>query len=274
MRIYVAEYAKDFMNKYGSIGRTALLHFYEHEMNTVLDAQITSLVEQVVSAHIHTVVIISSGGHAPTNGEQYYSSPLFQMESKLPLLIMLVPEFVDKTYKDVWETLYHNQQVVTSPKDLINSMESFIEYPKMSTKRKTLFSKKFDRARTCKQAGVPSRWCICDHKVYGKELVDYTPIVREAAKRVSKNLQKYAVCESDFEYDRIKVTGSTDDVVAWTTTSDLIYETNIKTKKTRLISEKQYDNVKVRNGELALCDKRKIPSQDRGLCACKQLIPI
>jgi hypothetical protein len=268
---YISEYAKDFMKKYGGIGRTFLLHFYDDEMNAILDAYLATLVEQITNEHPHTVVILSAGGRARMDGEYYYSSALGNVESKLPLLIMVVPQMLEKKYPDVWDNLYHNQQVVTAPRDLIRTMEVILEYPKVLQNKRSLFTTKFDAKRTCKEAGISNRWCICDHKMYGTTIFDPTITAEEAAVSLNKRMSKYSICESPIEFDSVVVTGSSDDVIAWRTTSGIVYETDKRTKKTRLVSEKQQDYIKVRNGELAICDKRKIPLKDRNLCVCKQL---
>jgi hypothetical protein len=271
---YVFDYARDYMKKYGGVGRTALLHFYEHEMGTVLDGLLSSFVDHVISEHPHTTIILSAGGYGQMNGEYFYSSLLGQLEAKLPLLITIVPEFLKQKYPKAWENMYHNQQMITTPNDLIRSIETIIEYPSVNDNRQTLFTHKIDSNRTCQDAGISDRWCMCDHRKYGATLFDGTKIAKEAAKEVSHRMHNYDMCEWPIYYDSVKVSGSSDDVIAWTASNGVVFETVIKTKKTRIVSELPEDNIKVRNNEVAMCNKSSVKRRDRGICVCKDLKPL
>ncbi len=269
---YMFEYARDFMNKYSGVGRTGLLHFFQHEMGTGLDGLLTQFVDQMVTAHPHTVIILSGGGHGQLSGDYYHGSVLGQMEAKLPLLIMAVPEFVKGKYTKAWENMFANQQVITSPRDMIRTMETILEYPEVNHERKSLLTHEFAKERTCNEAGVSDRWCPCDFKPYGTSGVyDGTVYGKEAAQDISKRLANYDICEP-VEYDSVKVYGSSDEVIAWISRAGHVYETVLKTRRSRLVSTPQQDEIKARNGETALCDKSVIKrKQDRDLCVCKEL---
>ncbi|KAL0477560.1 hypothetical protein AKO1_005506 [Acrasis kona] len=272
---YVVDYTRDFMNKYGGVGRTSLIHFDRHEMNTVLDAILSSLVKDITSDHPHTSIIISGGGTGQTTGEDYYSSSMGHAESKLPLLIAIMPQHLTSKYPDAWKHFYHNQQIVTSPRDVVNTMKSMIKFSFSSGRQEgSLFEESFKKDRTCAQAGVSDRWCPCNHGAFYKSertLQEQLSIAQQSAAKADERLSAFRDICQPIQFASLKSFGDTDHVITWNSQKGQSYETNIRTNQVRLLDTHQNQTPQVRNGASLLCDKSKIPIKDQELCTCINL---
>lgn len=113
-------------------------------------------------------IFILFGDHGPRTDEMR-NTPIGRIEERMPLLTIYVPEHVKKKYPKLDEALTLNQNRLTSPYDLYETLKdisqgSFKSFPSVFTRPYprgiSLFSP-IPVDRTCADAAIPEHSCAC-----------------------------------------------------------------------------------------------------------------
>jgi len=102
----------------------------------------------------------------------YAISPPGEVENKLPVLFSIYPKPFLESHPEADRALKHNQQSLLSPFDLFKTIQHLRTYPDEEEKSyrvgshyskvaKSMFTE-VPYTRTCEEAGIPERACICE----------------------------------------------------------------------------------------------------------------
>ena len=112
----------------------------------------------------NTILILFSDHGARWGGHSFRNTKQGRLEEYNPFYsIILPPEFKYK-YKDLYDNMKTNTEVLTSHFDIHWTLKHSLSYPKIEKNPnygQSLFTKIDPKKRTCAQTGIPSKYCFC-----------------------------------------------------------------------------------------------------------------
>ncbi|CAL8113259.1 unnamed protein product [Orchesella dallaii] len=176
------------------------------------DSQLLSTLKFLNSNnHLNNTALILVGGHGSRN-EEVRRTHQGQMEDRLPLAYIVLPEWFQSTYPRAWENLQENSEKLTTAFDIHETLKDLLDlsqladpsihYERQANKRfKSLYGSslfmKIPDTRGCIAAGIPQQWCICYRKT---PILTDTALVKSAARFAIQSFNKilkpyHRICE-------------------------------------------------------------------------------
>ncbi|XP_053380737.1 uncharacterized protein LOC123548074 [Mercenaria mercenaria] len=141
-----------------------------------------------------------------------------KLEERLPLMYLIVPEWLRKSYLSLSSALYINQNRLASPFDVYKTLKDILFFdgltkPTNESSRGVTWFREIPYTSSCESAGIAPHWCTClQHKkvkVNNPEVVNASNVV---LKEINKLLFQYeSLCEELSIYeikDAIHIYGS------------------------------------------------------------------
>lgn len=149
--------------------------------------------------YLNQTVLILMSDHGLRWGD-IVEYPQGQLEERMPFLFFVVPPWFKEKYARAYENLQGNQDRLTTPYDLYETLQDFITLEHITAEEIEYRETDLDIAeeqsslsrgisqflpiplsRTCKMAGIEDHYCVChNHKVISSR----SPIVEQAANYV------------------------------------------------------------------------------------------
>ena len=109
-------------------------------------------------------------------------------EERLPMFVLLTPEWFRRRYPDFQNNLKVNSQRLVTPFDIHATLHHILGSPYIgSTQRGTSIFKEIPESRTCLEASIGINWCMCYPQIPVDVTEDY---VVEAANAIVKYMNK------------------------------------------------------------------------------------
>ena len=109
-------------------------------------------------------MILFSDHGARWGGHSFRNTKQGRLEEFNPFYSIILPPGFKEKYKDMYENMKANTGVLTSHFDVHWTLKHILSYPEIEKNPnfgQSLFTKIDPKKRTCKQAGIPSKYCFC-----------------------------------------------------------------------------------------------------------------
>jgi hypothetical protein len=165
---YVFDYISQFITQYSNLPKFILGAFNEGHEGTgeVIGLVDDDLVEFMAKIdYNNTAVFIVSDHGLHMNIMFAFREESVLKENALGLLTAIFPTWFLEKHPEYQTSLQHNQQALVTPYDIFETLLHFANFPTKSTYREahsqSLFTE-VDYNRSCKDAGIPPHFCICN----------------------------------------------------------------------------------------------------------------
>uniref|UniRef100_A0A7M5WIC9 Uncharacterized protein n=2 Tax=Clytia hemisphaerica TaxID=252671 RepID=A0A7M5WIC9_9CNID len=117
-------------------------------------------------ARVDNTILILFGDHGARWGARgnFRNTKQGRLEEFNPFYSIILPPSFKRNYRELYDNIEANQHVLTSHFDVHWTLKHILSYPNVEEKRtagQSLFTKIDPKARTCKQSGVPQKYCFC-----------------------------------------------------------------------------------------------------------------
>ena len=139
------------------------------------------------------------GDHGARWGGHSFRSNTKQgrLEEFNPFYSMILPPGFKMEYKDMYENIQANTGALTSHFDVHWTLKHILSYPEIEKNPnfgQSLFTKIDPKTRTCKQAGIPSKYCFClKTKKISHDTAQAKSLAQKALKFINKKISDQPV---------------------------------------------------------------------------------
>ncbi|XP_066922217.1 uncharacterized protein [Clytia hemisphaerica] len=117
-------------------------------------------------ARVENTMLIFFGDHGARWGARgnFRNTKQGRLEEYNPFYSLILPPNFKKNYRELYDNIKANQNVLTSHFDVHWTLKHILSYPKIEEKRnygQSLFTKIDPKTRTCDKTGIPGKYCFC-----------------------------------------------------------------------------------------------------------------
>eukprot|EP01112_Ceratiomyxa_fruticulosa_P012846 TRINITY_DN357_c0_g2_i5.p1 TRINITY_DN357_c0_g2~~TRINITY_DN357_c0_g2_i5.p1 ORF type:complete len:673 (+),score=111.64 TRINITY_DN357_c0_g2_i5:101-2119(+) len=166
---YVFEYTNEFKKAYSDLPQFSISSFIDAHEGTgdvvkLLDDDLHSYLLNHPNLNNTIIFLVSDHGlHMGLWWLLQWRSVV--LEHRLPLWMMLIPNWFTEKYPNIKESLVHNEQALVTSADMHHTLENLVEWPRkpppVYESSFSVLSQKVPYERTCEDAEIYEYMCIC-----------------------------------------------------------------------------------------------------------------